>query len=357
VSDTEKRFDFSKGLNCPVPKLDHDTVQLAHGSGGKLMGDLIEHVFRAQFNNEILDQMEDQARIVPPPGQDLVFTTDSFVVHPLFFPGGNIGDLAVHGTVNDLCMSGAVPAYLSVGFIIEEGLPIDDLLRIVQSMKNAADAAGVQIVTGDTKVVNKGSCDKVFINTSGIGFLAGDLKISASKLKAGDAIIVSGTLADHGMAIMTQRENLSFQSDVVSDSAALNSLVDVMLKVSSEIHAMRDPTRGGLAATLNEFAVMSGMHIQLDDSAVPVRPNVRACCEILGIDPMHVANEGKLVAAVAPEVAEDMVRAMRAHPLGKDAAVIGTVSDDRKGLVSVKTILGTERVIDLPMGEILPRIC
>ena len=356
MSSTKKTIDFSKGLSCPMPKLDHDTVQMAHGSGGKMMSELIDKVFMTCFGNEILEKMEDQARLPSSEGE-LVFTTDSFVVDPIFFPGGNIGDLAVHGTVNDLCMSGAKPMYLSVAFIIEEGFPIVDLFTIATSMREAADHANVLIVTGDTKVVNSGSCDKVFINTSGIGFLPKNVNISASNVQPGDSIIISGTVADHGMAIMTQRENLSFQSEIESDSAALNGLVDVMLDVTKDIHAMRDPTRGGVAATLNEFAKSSGVHIQMIETALPVRPNVQATCEILGIDPLHVANEGKLIAAVPGGVAEEVLAAMRQHELGLEAAIIGTVVGKSEGIVTVRTLVGAERVIDLPMGEILPRIC
>jgi len=357
TQEHKKDFDFSKGLQCPMPKLDHDTIQMAHGSGGRLMGELIEQVFVSNFKNEVLDRMEDQARLSFEPGADLVYTTDSFVVDPIFFPGGNIGDLAVHGTVNDVCMSGAKPLFLSAAFILEEGFPIHDLMRVVQAMKLAAESAGVRIVTGDTKVVNKGTCDKVFINTSGIGRLEPDLKLSVSNVQPGDVIILSGTVADHGMAIMTQRENLQFQNEILSDSAALNGLVESMLDVTREIHAMRDPTRGGVATTLNEFATASGVHIQLDDDAIPMRPDVKACCEILGVDPLFVANEGKLIAAVPEAVADRVLEAMRRHPKGKDSAIIGRVRGDRSGLVTSRTILGTERVIDIPMGEILPRIC
>ncbi|PIE01862.1 MAG: hydrogenase expression/formation protein HypE [Acidobacteria bacterium] len=339
-----------------MPIMNHKTVQMAHGSGGKMMAELIDKIFLNCFDNPILNKMEDQA-LLPSGNGELVFTTDSFVVDPLFFPGGNIGDLAVHGTVNDLCMSGAKPAYLSAAFIIEEGFPMEDLHRVASSMKQAADRANVQIVTGDTKVVNTGSCDKLFINTSGIGFLPAGIDISASNVKPGDCLILSGTLADHGMAIMTQRESFRFQSDLLSDSAALNGLVDAMLGVTSDIHAMRDPTRGGLAATLNEFASASGVHIQLDEAAIPVKPHVRAVCEILGIDPLHVANEGKLVAAVPGEKAAKVLKAMKKHPKGKDAAIIGRACSSSDAIVTAQTLLGTERVIDLPAGEILPRIC
>jgi len=343
-------------FSCPLPVASLDTVQLGHGSGGRLTAELIDDVFLAHLGNEILGRLEDQAVFSLPPGR-LALTTDSYVVDPLFFPGGNIGELAVNGTVNDICMSGARPFHLSVSFIIEEGFPIADLKRIVASMGAAAKASGVSVVTGDTKVVNKGSCDKLFINTTGIGVVPDNVAISAHNLHPGDKIILSGTIADHGMAIMTSREGLSFQSRVRSDTAALNGLVEVMLAVSPEIHAMRDPTRGGLAATLNEFAKASGVGIVLDGGAIPVALEVRGACEILGIDPLNVANEGKLVAVVPPLVAPGVLAAMRRHPLGCEAAVIGEVSPDNPGLVACSTGLGAMRIVDMPVGEQLPRIC
>ena len=349
-------MDFPEALSCPVPILSHDTVQMAHGAGGKLSSELIDKIFLPRFSNTTLDMLEDQA-ILDNPGGRIAFSTDTFVVDPIFFPGGDIGDLAINGTVNDVAMSGAQPRFLSVGFVLEEGLPFEALHRIVLSMETAAKRAGVQIVTGDTKVVNRGSCDKVFINTSGIGFIADDVNISASNLRPGDRIIVSGTLADHGMAVMTSREGLSFQSKVTSDTAALNHLVQDMLEVSREIHALRDPTRGGLATTLNEFAASSQVGIQLYGENIPVRENVRGACEILGIDPLYVANEGKLVAVVPAEIADAMLKAMRANPLGLEAVIIGEVTESHPGLVALRTGLGANRIVDMPVGEQLPRIC
>lgn len=344
--------DFS----CPLPIMDHDTIQLAHGSGGKLSADLIEKLFLPRFGNDTLNKLEDQAVLDIPAGR-LALTTDSFVVDPIFFPGGDIGDLAINGTVNDICMGGARPLYLSVAFILEEGLPMADLHRILLSMENAAKRAGIAVVTGDTKVVNKGSCDKVFITTTGVGIMPPDVQISAGNLQVGDKIILSGTIADHGMAIMTSRQGLSFQSRVRSDSAALHSLVECMLQVTSDIHAMRDPTRGGVAATLNEFARSSQMGITIDAEAIPVASEVRGACEVLGIDPLYVANEGKLVAVVPAKRADAVLSAMQGHPLGKHAAIIGEVVEDNPGIVAMRTGIGGMRIIDMPVGEQLPRIC
>ncbi len=349
-------MDFPEALSCPLPILSHDTVQLAHGAGGKLSNEMIDKIFLPRFLNNTLEKMEDQA-ILDNPGGRIAFSTDTFVVDPIFFPGGDIGDLAINGTVNDIAMSGAEPKYLSVGFILEEGLPFDTLHRIVLSMEKAAKLAGIQIVAGDTKVVNRGSCDKLFINTSGFGFVPDNVHISASNLIAGDKIILSGTLADHGMAVMTTREGLSFQSTVESDTAGLNHLVKDMLNVSPEIHAMRDPTRGGLATSLNEFAGSSNVGIQLYGDTIPVKENVRGACEILGIDPLYVANEGKLVAIVPEDIADDMLAAMKNNTHGKDAVIIGEVTDKHPGVVALKTGLGANRIVDMPVGEQLPRIC
>ncbi|HGY57147.1 MAG TPA: hydrogenase expression/formation protein HypE [Caldithrix abyssi] len=343
-------------FSCPLPIMDYDTIQLAHGAGGKLSAELIDKVFMPCFGNQILDKMEDQAVLERPEGR-LAFTTDSFVVSPVFFPGGNIGELAVNGTVNDICMSGATPLYLSVGFILEEGLPIEELHRIVVSMKAAAEQAGVRIVTGDTKVVNKGSCDKLFINTSGVGVIPEGLEISSRRIRPGDKILLSGTIADHGMAVMTVREGLSFQSAIESDTAALNGMVAAMLETGGQIHAMRDPTRGGVATTLNEWAKTTHLGIRIQQNRLPVRDDVRGACEILGIDPLYVANEGKLLAVAAPEDAEKILLAMRQHPLGKDAVIFGEVVEDHPGKVTMMNPLGVERIIDMPVGEQLPRIC
>ena len=343
-------------FTCPLPIMDYETIQLAHGSGGRLSAELVSRFFLPRFGNETLNRLEDQAVVDFPPGR-LALTTDSFVVDPLFFPGGDIGDLAINGTVNDVCMSGATPLYLAAAFILEEGLPMATLHRVLLSMEKAAKTAGVQIVTGDTKVVNRGCCDKLFITTTGVGRVPDGVNISAANLKIGNKIILSGTIADHGMAILTSREGLSFASRVQSDTAALNGMVQEMLLASPFIHAMRDPTRGGLATTLNEFAAASQVGIILEEAAIPVRPEVRGACEVLGIDPMYVANEGKLVAVVPAEIADRVVAAMRNHPLGREAAIIGEVVADNSGLVAMRTALGAHRIVDMPVGEQLPRIC
>lgn len=345
-----------ESLSCPLPKMDFETVQLAHGAGGKLSSDLIEKLFLPRFGNQTLNKLEDQA-ILENPGNRLAFTTDSFVVDPIFFRGGNIGDLAVNGTINDIAMSGAKPLYLSVAFILEEGLSFEILHKIALSMEFAAKQADVQIVTGDTKVVNKGSCDKLFINTSGIGFVPNGVNISAANIRPGDKIIISGTVADHGMAVMTTREDLSFKSLVQSDTASLNGLVNEMLNVSKNIRAMRDPTRGGVATTLNEFARQSNVGIQLYTDSVPVKPEVKGACEVLGIDPLYVANEGKLIAVVPGGIADEMLSAMQTNKLGKNAKIIGEATEKNPGIVVQNTGLGANRIVDMPIGEQLPRIC
>ncbi len=356
MNDENKNDEGYPGFSCPLPVMDHDSVQLAHGSGGKLSAELLEKLFLPRFSNRILDRLEDQAVLKKPSGR-LAFSTDTFVVDPIFFPGGNIGDLAINGTVNDIAMAGARPLYLSVGFILEEGLPLETLHRIVLSMEEAAVGAGVKIVTGDTKVVPRGGCDKIFINTSGIGVIPDGVRMALSSIKPGDRLILSGSVADHGMAVMTCRQGLSFQSGIESDTAALNSLVEDMLKVSMEIRTMRDPTRGGLATTLNEFASAAGQGIVIEQDKVPVNRDVQGACEILGIDPLSVANEGKLVAVVPAAVADDMIGVMRQHPLGRKAVVIGEVVAEHPGLVALQTGLGVRQVLDMPVGEQLPRIC
>jgi len=343
-------------MSCPLPKMDYDTIQLAHGAGGKLSSELIEKIFLPRFGNKTLDKLEDQA-ILEIPANRIAFTTDSFVVDPIFFPGGNIGDLAINGTINDVAMSGSKPLYLSVGFILEEGLSLEILHKIVLSMEFAAKHAGVQIVTGDTKVVNKGSCDKIFINTSGIGIVPDGVNISAANIQPGDKIIISGTVADHGIAVMTTREDLSFKSQVQSDTVALNGLVDDMLNVSKNIHAMRDPTRGGVATTLNEFARQSNVGIQLYTDTVPVKPEVNGACEVLGIDPLYVANEGKLIAVVPSNIADKMLSVMQKNEHGKYAKIIGEITDKNLNIVVQETGLGANRIVDMPIGEQLPRIC
>lgn len=346
--------DFAQ---CPLPIRAHDTVQLSHGSGGKMMNDLIGKLFLWAFDNPYLRKLDDQA-VIDVNGTRLAVSTDSFVVDPIFFPGGDIGELAVNGTVNDVCMSGARPLFLSAGFILEEGFSLEELRRVVESMRKAAAAAGVVVVTGDTKVVNKGKGDQVFINTSGIGVIEHDFEISSTNLQPGDLLLLSGSLGDHGMAILSQREGLAFESPIESDTAALNGLVQEILKAGGPaVHALRDPTRGGLAATLNEFATSSGVGIRIREDRIPVKPAVAGACEILGLDPLYVANEGKLVAAVARGRAETVLAAMRAHPLGREATIIGEVVDERPGMVSLQTRIGAWRIVDMLVGEQLPRIC
>jgi hydrogenase expression/formation protein HypE len=346
--------------SCPIPIFEHKQIVLGHGSGGKLTADLIDKIFLPAFRNPVLDKLDDQA-VVTIGGARLAFTTDSFVVTPIFFPGGDIGRLAVHGTVNDLAMSGARPLYLSAAFILEEGLPVDDLRRIVESMRAMAVEAGVQFVTGDTKVVDRGKGDQIFITTTGIGVIEPGINISADRARPGDAILLSGTLGDHGMAIMSQREGLEFEGAIESDCASLNGLVAAMLATPSPdgdfIHCLRDPTRGGAATTLNEIAKRAGVGMLLREQSIPVRESVKGACEVLGLDPLYVANEGKLLAIVKPEMAEAVLAQMRAHPLGKDAAIIGQVVADHPGMVLMKTEIGGTRVLDVMFGEQLPRIC
>ena len=346
---------------CPLPIFEHKQIVLGHGSGGKLTAELIEKVFLPAFANPVLDKLDDQA-VVQINGARLAFTTDSFVVTPIFFPGGDIGRLAINGTVNDLAMSGARPLYLAAAFILEEGLPADDLRRVVASMQDAAQEAGVQLVTGDTKVVNRGKGDKVFITTTGIGVIDRPINISADRARAGDKIILSGFIGDHGMAIMSQRENLEFEGGIESDCAALNGLVNAMLTVTASdgscpIHVLRDPTRGGVATTLNEIAARSNTGMLLRETAIPVRETVKGACELLGLDPLYVANEGKLLAVVAADAADEIVSRMREHPLGGDAAIIGEVVAEHPKMVLMKTEIGGTRVLDVMFGEQLPRIC
>lgn len=339
-------------------KLDlaHGRIDMTHGSGGRAMAQLVDELFAPAFRNDYLAQGNDQA-ILPPPGGRLAIATDSHVISPLFFPGGDIGSLAVHGTVNDLAMGGATPLYLSAGFILEEGLPLADLKRIVDSMAAAARDAGVRIVTGDTKVVERGHGDGVYISTTGIGVVADGVQLCGSQARPGDAILVSGTLGEHGMAVMSQRENLGFASPIVSDSAALHTLAAALMAASPGLRLMRDPTRGGLATTLNEIARQSGVGMQLQEDAIPLQPAVRAACEFLGLDPLYVANEGKLIAVCPAAEADAALAALRAHPLGRHAANIGQVVADPHHFVRVRTPFGGERLLDWLAGEILPRIC
>jgi hydrogenase expression/formation protein HypE len=331
-----------------------DKILLAHGSGGKLMHDLIES-FMPRLDNPILDKMEDSA-VFDISGR-VAFTTDSYTVNPIFFPGGDIGKLAVCGTVNDLAMSGAKPLYLSLAFIIEEGLPVADLKRIVESIAAAAAEAGVKIVTGDTKVVGKGGADKLFINTAGVGSVPEGVNISAANARPGDKVILSGTIGDHGIAVLSKREGLKFNTPVPSDCAPLNDLVADMLKASRDIHCMRDPTRGGLATTLNDFAGQSNVGIAIEEDKIPVDRAVLAACELLGLDPLYIANEGKLAAIVPADDAADVLRRMKRHKYGKNAAVIGEVVAGHPRRVVMKTLLGASRIVDMPVGELLPRIC
>jgi len=343
-------------MTCPVPLLAKDMVLLGHGSGGKLSAELIREVFLPALRNPILSRLDDQA-IVNVNGCRLAFSTDSFVVKPLFFPGGDIGSLAVHGTVNDLAMGGARPLFLSAAFIIEEGLPMDVLRRVVTSMRQAAAEAGVPVVTGDTKVVEKGSGDQLFINTTGIGLVPDGIDLSADRARAGDKVLLSGSIGEHGIAILAEREGLEFESAVRSDSAALHTLVADMLQVTIAIRCMRDPTRGGLSSALNEIAVQSQVGIELQEQAIALREEVRGACEMLGLDPLYVANEGKLIAIVEASAADTLLEAMRRHPLGRQARIIGTVTAQNQGLVTMRTTLGTTRIVDMLAGDQLPRIC
>jgi len=357
------------GWTCPRQLQNYPTIVMGHGAGGKMMVDLIKHLFAQAFDNDLLAQMGDATAISgwqiadsnhQPSAishQQLAFSTDSYVVSPLFFPGGNIGELAINGTVNDLAMRGAKPLYLSAGFILEEGLPMETLGRIVNSMAAACKQASVNIATGDTKVVQKGHGDGLYINTSGIGIIPEGIDIAPQNARPGDVVLVSGTMGDHGMAIMSVREGLQFETTIQSDTASLNGLVEAMLAVTTNIHCLRDATRGGLAAVLNELAEASQVGIEFNEKKVPLRPEVNAACEMLGLDPFYVANEGKLVAIVAEEATEQVLAAMHRHEYGKDAAIIGKVLAAHPGLVTAKTAIGGLRVVDLPAGELLPRIC
>jgi len=342
--------------NCPLPFSNHSNVLLAHGGGGRLMNELIEKLFLPAFRNRLLDQRHDGA-VIEVGGQRLAFTTDSYVVQPLFFPGGDIGTLAINGTVNDLAMCGARPKWMSAGFIIEEGLAMETLARVVRSMEQAAAVAGVHLVTGDTKVVDKGKGDGLFINTAGLGVLEHNVVIAPSRVVAGDVVLLSGDVGRHGMAIMSVREGLQFESVIESDCAPLVGPVMALLDAGVEVHCLRDLTRGGLASALNEIAGVARVQVDIDESAVPVRDDVRGACEILGLDPLYVANEGRLVAFISPRDLPLALDVLHAHPLGEGATFIGTVGAGTPGLVTVKNGLGVARVLDLLSGEQLPRIC
>lgn len=376
--------DFLAGLQCPIPISDYPQVLLAHGGGGRLSQMLIERMFRPTFANPHLDTLHDgailqvqaatgddrreagdrqdlqaaEARFGPSNQVRLAFTTDSFVIHPLFFPGGDIGSLAIHGTVNDLAMCGAQPLALSAGLILEEGLPMQDLWRVVQSMQQAARNVGAPIVTGDTKVVDHGKGDGVFINTTGIGLIPAGVDISPRRARAGDVVLVSGTIAVHGIAIMSMREGLAFETVLRSDSAPLHDMVSSLLETSGEqVHVLRDPTRGGVASALNEIAASASLGIRLQEDTIPIDEEVRGACEILGLDPLYVANEGKFLAIVAREAADSALAALQSHPLGRSAAIIGEVVENHPGRVFLRSRIGGTRVVDMMSGEQLPRIC
>ncbi len=331
-------------------------IDMTHGSGGRSMAQLIQELFVKHLDNDLLRQANDHAAFSVQSGR-MVMSTDGHVISPLFFPGGDIGSLSVHGTINDVAMSGARPLYLSAGFILEEGFPLADLERIVASMGKAASIAGVPVVTGDTKVVEKGKGDGVFITTTGIGVVPEGVNISGDLARSGDAVLVNGSIGDHGVAIMSSRENLEFETTIESDSAALHTLVSDMVAAVPTIHCLRDPTRGGLATTLNELAQQSGVGMKLRETAIPVKPAVTAACELLGLDPLYVANEGKLICICANEDAQRLLEVMQAHPLGRQAAIIGEVVEDQHGFVQMETGFGGSRVVDWLAGEQLPRIC
>lgn len=345
-----------ESFNCPVPLSEYPRIVLAHGSGGKLTHQLIQDLFLHSFSNPLLEPLHDGA-VMNLQNLTLAFTTDSYVVDPVFFPGGDIGDLAVNGTVNDLAMCGAQPLWLSAAFIIEEGFSMDDLSRIVTSMKLAADKAGVLIVTGDTKVVDKGKGDKIFITTSGIGTLDVQNTISPKNARAGDKIIISGDIAVHGIAIMSVREGLKFETEIKSDTAPVHEMVGAIQRISKNIHVLRDPTRGGVASTLNEIAHSSHVGVSLIQNALPVPDAVNSACELLGLDPLYVANEGKFLAIVGAEDVEKILECLRKHPLGKHAAMIGEIVGEHPGVVVMKTSIGGSRIVDMLSGEQLPRIC
>jgi len=343
-------------LNCLAPIVAGESILLGHGSGGRMSGNLLREILLPALQNPILDRLDDQA-IVEVGGSRIAFTTDSFVVKPLFFSGGDIGTLAVNGTVNDLAMGGAQPLFLSLALILEEGLPLETLRRVVESIRVAAGLARVLVVTGDTKVVEKGSGDGLFVNTSGIGLVSSGVRLSADQARPGDRVLLSGTIGDHGITILSQREGLEFESPIASDTAALHTLVADMLRASSEIRCLRDPTRGGLSSSLNEIAARSCVGIELEENAIPIREEVQGACEMLGLDPLYVANEGKLIAIVEPTAAGKILEVMQQHPLGRDARMIGTVTDAHPAMVTLRTRLGTSRIVDLLSGDQLPRIC
>ena len=339
------------------PRIRDELVTLAHGSGGKATQTLVEGLFAEELSNPVLERLEDAALVELEGGARLAFTTDSYVVRPLFFPGGDIGELAVNGTVNDLAVSGARPLALAAGFVLEEGLPVRDLRRIASSLARAADAAGVSVVAGDTKVVERGKGDGLYVTTTGIGLLPAHVRLGAEHVRPGDRVLVSGTLGDHGMAVLIARGELALEVELESDTAPVHELARALLELGESVRWLRDPTRGGLATTLNELARQAGVGVAVDEAALPLRPAVVGACEILGIDPLYVANEGKLVAVVSPETADEAVERLRAFPLGAEAAVVGEVGDDPDRLVVLETAFGGTRIVDMLVGDPLPRIC
>jgi hydrogenase expression/formation protein HypE len=357
VSETQGPPPADFTLQCPIPLGEYPQVTLAHGGGGRLTHTLIERMFLAAFRNPALEPLHDGAVLEVPAGR-LAVSTDTYVVSPRFFPGGDIGSLAVHGTVNDLAMCGARPLALTTGFVLEEGLAMDELWRIVTSMARAAREAGVSVVTGDTKVVDRGKGDGVFINTTGIGVVREGVDVAPRRAQPGDRLLLSGRIADHGIAILSVREGLAFETAIASDSAALDGIVGALLDAAGAgVHVLRDPTRGGLASATNEIAESAAVGLRLEETAIPVAEPVRGACEILGLDPLYVANEGKFLAVVAPEAAGAALAAMRAHPLGREAALVGEVVADHPGRVFLRSRIGGTRVVDMLSGEQLPRIC
>jgi len=346
-----------QNLQCPIPISDYPVVTLAHGGGGRLTQMLIERMFVPAFANPALEALHDGAVLEVSAGR-IAFSTDSYVVSPLFFPGGDIGSLAVHGTVNDLSMCGAQPLALSAGFILEEGLPMETLWQIVQAMRDASQGCGVSVVTGDTKVVDHGKGDGIFINTAGVGIIPAGVHISPTRAQPGDVVLINGAIASHGVAIMSVREGLDFETAVVSDSAPLNGLVsDILAAGGTHVHVLRDPTRGGVASALNEIACQAHTGIRLEETRIPIQEEVRGACEILGLDPLYVANEGKCLVIVSPAVADSVLASMRAHPLGRESAVIGKVVAEHPGRLVLRSRIGGQRVVDMLSGEQLPRIC
>lgn len=344
------------GASCPLPITNYKEIVLAHGSGGTLSRQLVDKIILPQFRNELLEPLHDGA-IFSLGEQRLAFTTDSYVVNPIFFPGGDIGKLAIHGTINDLAMCGARPLYLSASFILEEGLPMEDFWRVVQSMRRAADAGKVALVTGDTKVVDRGKADKIFINTSGIGVVPPGVNIHPARAQVGDKIIISGPIAVHGIAIMSVREGLEFETEIASDTAPLHELVDALIAAKIDLHVLRDPTRGGVTSALAEIAQSAKLGMLLEEAAIPISEEVKGACEILGLDPLYVANEGKFIAIVPKKEVDVALAALRSHSLGKDAAIIGEVVQQHPGMVMMRTRVGGTRVVDMLSGEQLPRIC